>query len=76
MFNEEMNHHLTLRHLIKRLNSPKSYQDRLKDENDFLAYPALFFRYIHLDFFRKNSNPTQKKKSLKPKKKAKTVWTD
>jgi len=43
-FNEEMNHHLTLKHLIKRLNSPKSYYERLKDEHDFIAYPSLFFR--------------------------------
>lgn len=45
-FNEEMNHHLTLKHLIQRLNSPKSYADRLKDDHDFIAHPSLFFRYI------------------------------
>jgi len=47
-FNEELNHHLTLKHLIQRLNSPKSYYERMKDENDFIAYPSLFFRYIWL----------------------------
>ncbi len=40
-----MEHHLRLKHLINRLNSPKSYQDRLKDSNDFLVYPSMFFRY-------------------------------
>ena len=43
-YHEEVNHHLTIRHLIQRLNSPKNYVDRLKDPNDFLAYPTLFFR--------------------------------
>ena len=43
-FFEETNHHLQIKHLIEKLNSPKSYQDRLKDSHDFLAYPSLFFR--------------------------------
>jgi len=41
-----MNHHLTLKHLIQRLNSPKSHLERQKDKNDFIAHPSLFFRYI------------------------------
>jgi hypothetical protein len=46
---EETNHHLRIKHLIEKLNSPKSYQDRLKDTNDFLAHPTLFFRYIMIN---------------------------
>lgn len=43
-YHDEVNHHLTIKYLIQRLNSPKNYADRLKDPNDFLAYPTLFFR--------------------------------
>ena len=57
-----MNHHLTLKHLIQRLNFPKSYYERLKDENDFIAYPSLFFRYSYALFLEIPKNLLKRKK--------------
>lgn len=41
---DEINHIRNIKHLIERLNSPKTMRDRLKDPYDFFAYPTLFFR--------------------------------
>jgi hypothetical protein len=38
----------TIKHLIERLNCPKTIQDRIKDPHDFFAYPTLFFRYKNM----------------------------